>query len=74
MSSNFFIITYDSNNQIINIDVSRIPSVDETEAKELAQSINNSKGRIGKFRYEVRENNYKKSLFSLILQQKLFNM
>ena len=65
MSSNFFIITYDSNNQIINIDASRIPSVDETEAKELAQSINNSKGRIGKFRYEVRENNYKKIIIFL---------
>ena len=65
MSSNFFIITYDNNNQIINIDVSRIPSVDETEAKELAQSINNSKGRIGKFRYEVRENNYKKIIIFL---------
>ena len=65
MSSNFFIITYDSNNQIINIDVSRIPSIDETEAKELAKSINNSKGRIGKFRYEVRENNYKKIIIFL---------
>ena len=65
MSANFFIVTYDKNNKIINIDVSRIPSVDENEAQKFAQNIDDINGRVGKFRYEVRQNDYKKIIVFL---------
>lgn len=65
ISANFFIVTYDKNNKIINIDVSRIPSVDENEAQKFAQNIDDINGRVSKFRYEVRQNDYKKIIVFL---------
>ncbi len=56
MSSNFFVVRLDLSGQISNIDVSHIPSVDEDTAKELVESIDGqTKGKLGKYRFEVRQ-------------------
>lgn len=58
MSSNFFVVRFDRNGDIVYTDVSRISSVSEKEAKDLAEKVytqNEWSGKIGSFRYMVRD-------------------
>lgn len=58
MSSNFFVVRFDKNGNIVHTDVSRISSVSKQEAEELAEKIyidNTSSGKIGNFEYMVRD-------------------
>ncbi len=63
MSSNFFVVRFDSQGNIVYTDVSRTSSLSEEEAQNLALQIYNSgneTGKIQRFRYMVR-NNYETS-------------
>ncbi len=58
MSASFFIVRFDSKNEIVYIDTSRMPSVSESDAKELAQTIKSQgdvQGSINGIRYMVRQ-------------------
>lgn len=58
MSSNFFVVRFDRNGDIVYSDVSRISSVSEEEAKELAEKVytqNDLSGKIDSFEYMVRD-------------------
>ena len=58
MSSNFFVVRFDRNGEIIHTDVSRISSVSEQEAEELAEKVyaqNALSGKIDRFEYMVRD-------------------
>lgn len=58
MSSNFFVVRFDRNGNIVYSDVSRISSVSEKEAKELAEKVyiqNDLSGKIDSFEYMVRD-------------------
>ncbi|WP_251391662.1 sensor histidine kinase [Mediterraneibacter agrestimuris] len=58
MSSNFFVVRFDRNGDIVYSDVSRISSVSEEDAKELAEKIyaqNDLSGKIDSFEYMVRD-------------------
>lgn len=58
MASNFFVVRYDRNGDIVYSDVSRIPSVSEQEAKDLAEEVyirNDLSGKIDGFEYMVRD-------------------
>lgn len=57
MSSTFFTVAIDENGEITDIDLSRISSLDEESAKELAEKAVESgkeSGKTGKYRYNVR--------------------
>lgn len=59
MSSNFFVVRFDAQGNIIYTDVSRTSSLTEEEAEYLALEIyesENETGKIQKFRYIVRDN------------------
>ena len=54
LSSNYFVVRYDSNGNIANVDVSRTSSISEDDAKgraALAYVRGNGSGRDGRFRY-----------------------
>ena len=56
MSSNFFVVRFDRNGDIIHTDVSRISSVSEQEAEELAEIVygkNAQSGKIDSFEYMI---------------------
>ena len=56
MSSNFFVVRFDSNGDEIKTDVSRTSTVSETEAQELAKEIVDSEktdGKTGKYRFKI---------------------
>lgn len=58
MSSNFFVVRFDRNGDIVYSDVSRISSVSEEDVKELAEKIyaqNDLSGKIDSFEYMVRD-------------------
>lgn len=58
ISSNFFVIRFDKSGNIVYTDVSRISSVSEEEAKELAEKIytqNELSGKIDGFEYMVKD-------------------
>lgn len=58
MSSNFFVVRFDKNGDIIYTDVSRISSVSEDDAKALAEKAytqNEPSGKINGFAYMVRD-------------------
>ena len=58
MSSNFFVVRFDRNGDIVYTDVSRISSVSEQEAKDLAEKVytqNELSGKIAGFEYMVRD-------------------
>lgn len=58
MSSNFFVVRFDRNGDVVSIDVSRISSINEEEAKELAEKVytqNAPSGKIDNFEYMVRD-------------------
>lgn len=58
MSSNFFTVRFDRNGNIVYSDVSRISSVSESKAEELALKVynkNESSGKIDGFRFMVRD-------------------
>lgn len=58
MSSNFFVVRFDRSGYIVYIDVSRISSVSEEEAKELAEKVytqNALSGKIDNFEYMIRD-------------------
>lgn len=58
MASNFFVVRFDRNGNIVYSDVSRISSVSEEEAKELAEKVyaqNELSGKIDSFEYMVRD-------------------
>ncbi|MGN1399765.1 MAG: sensor histidine kinase [Erysipelotrichaceae bacterium] len=58
MSSNFFVVRFDRNGEIVYTDVSRISSVIEEEAKELADKVysqNALSGKIDSFEYMIRD-------------------
>ena len=57
LSSNFFIVKLNENEQIIFTDVSRTSLVDEDSAEEFALIVLNegkTSGKIGKYRYQIR--------------------
>ena len=57
MSSNFFVIRYDNYGKIVFADVSRLSSLSEQEAIEMASAIyeqNEATGKIKQYRYMVR--------------------
>lgn len=56
MSSNFFVVRFDSNGDEVKTDVSRTSTVSETEAQELAKEIIDSgktDGKTGKYRFKT---------------------
>lgn len=56
LSSNFFLVRFDTNGNIVFVDVSRIATIEESDAKEAAMqiySVGQSTGKIGKFRFSV---------------------
>lgn len=58
MASNFFVVRFDRNGNIVYSDVSRISSVSEEEAKELPEKVyaqNELSGKIDSFEYMVRD-------------------
>ena len=58
MSSNFFVVRFDRNGDIVYSDVSRISSVSEEDAKALAEKVytqNDRSGKIDSFEYMVRD-------------------
>jgi len=58
MSSNFFVVRFDRNGDIVYTDVSRISSVSEQDAKDLAEKIytkNTASGKIDSFKYTFRD-------------------
>lgn len=58
ISSNFFVIRFDKSGNIVYTDMSRISSVSEEEAKELAEKIytkNELSGKIDGFEYMVKD-------------------
>lgn len=58
MSSNFFVVRFDRDGEIIETDISRTSAVTQEEAKELAADVYKSggeSGRIGSFRYLIRD-------------------
>lgn len=58
MSSNFFVVRFDRNGYIVYTDVSRISSVSEKEAKDLAEKVyaqNALSGKMDGFAYMVRD-------------------
>lgn len=58
LSSTFFLVGFDTDGRIVHVDVDRIASVSEDEARELAEEIYQGQswtGRTGRFRYEMRE-------------------
>lgn len=58
MSSNFFVVRFDRNGDIVYTDVSRISFVSEQEAKDLAEKVytqNDLSGKIDSFKYMVRD-------------------
>lgn len=58
MSSNFFVVRFDRNGDIVYTDVSRISSVSKEEAKEFAEKVyaqNDLSGKIDNFEYMIRD-------------------
>lgn len=58
LSSPFFLVRSDPSGEIVYINISRIASLDESSAKEMTRQVLNGEdkdGKIGKFRYFVRE-------------------
>lgn len=58
MSSNFFVVRFDRNGNIVHIDVSRISSVREEEAKDLAEEVyaqSDRSGKIDNFEYMIKD-------------------
>lgn len=58
MSSNFFIVRFDKNGDIVYTDVSRISSISEEEAKVLAKEVctqREASGQMGGFAYMIRD-------------------
>lgn len=58
MASNFFVVRFDRNGNVVYTDVSRISSVSEEEAGDLAEKIytqNDLSGKIDSFEYMVRD-------------------
>ncbi len=56
MSSNFFVVRFDSDGEATKSDVSRTSTVSETEAQELAKEIIDSEktdGKTGKYRFKI---------------------
>ena len=53
-SAVYFKVSEDGNGKVINIDVSRIPSVTQSEAKEIYDNITDSEGKTGSFIYKTR--------------------
>lgn len=54
MSSNFFVVRFNTEGDIVYTDVSRTSTISESEAGELAEAVYNgekTKGKSGKFRY-----------------------
>lgn len=59
MSSNFFVVRFDRNGNVISADVSRTSVVTEDEARQLAVNAcaaGTTSGKSGRFRYLVQEN------------------
>ncbi|MDE7330674.1 MAG: HAMP domain-containing histidine kinase [Lachnospiraceae bacterium] len=57
LSSNFFMVWFNERGQAVHTDVSRVPSVDEEKAKELALEAYHSgqrAGKAGKYRYQIK--------------------
>lgn len=58
MASNFFVVRFDRNGDIVYMDISRISSISEQEAKELAEKVytkNDLSGKTDSFEYMVRD-------------------
>ena len=56
MSSNFFVVRFDSDGEVTKTDVSRTSTVSETEAQKLAKEIVDSEktdGKAGKYRFKI---------------------
>lgn len=70
MSSNFFVVRFDRKGDIVYSDVSRISSVTEEEAKELAEKVyikNERSGKIDSFEYMVRESRMRMGMVVVFL-------
>ena len=58
MASNFFVVRFDRNGDIVYTDISRISSISEQEARELAEKVytqNDLSGKTDSFEYMVRD-------------------
>lgn len=58
LASNFFVVRFGDNGEITLTDISRVASLTEEEAQEMARqaySLSHRQGRMGRFRYVLRE-------------------
>lgn len=58
LASNYFVVRFDDDGEIMLTDISRVASLTESEAREMARQVYSSghrQGRMGRFRFVLRE-------------------